>query len=142
MPNMLGKGANCAMLDAVFLAETLSSEDFLDASKRQTLLRKYLQDNINRRIRERHRSSLMHKLVFFGDNKLKEFCRNKGLSLALTHIERLGEREYYDGTSMRDDRSEEFRGYSPMFDDASKDWVGAWDDYYEQSHPDEAKEVK
>lgn len=106
MSNMLGKGANCALLDAVSLAETISSPTYNRRSP--TRLAKYVTENIERRQRERHRSALMQKIVFFGQNKLKDYVRNKALPFALKRIDVLDQEEH---------------------DPAGGDWVvdeGAW----------------
>lgn len=79
---MLGKGANCALLDAVDLAESLRRPDMLSPNKRRTELRKRVEENVKRRMKERQRASLIQSLVYFGDNKLKEFCRDQGLKMA------------------------------------------------------------
>ncbi|KUJ22438.1 FAD/NAD(P)-binding domain-containing protein [Mollisia scopiformis] len=84
---MLGKGANCALLDAVDLAETLRRPDMLNPSKRRIELRKRAEENVKRRMKERQRAALIQNLVYFGDNKLKEFCRDQGLKMAFDWID-------------------------------------------------------
>ncbi|KAF8866380.1 FAD/NAD(P)-binding domain-containing protein [Acephala macrosclerotiorum] len=79
---MLGKGANCALLDAVDLAETLRRPNMVNPSKRRTELRRRAEENVKRRMKERQRAALIQSLVYFGDNKLKEFCRDQGLKMA------------------------------------------------------------
>lgn len=79
---MLGKGANCALLDAVDLAESLRRPEMLNPTKRRTELRKRAEENVKRRMKERQRAALIQNLVYFGDNKLKEFCRDQGLKMA------------------------------------------------------------
>lgn len=93
MSNMLGKGANCALLDAVSLAETISSPKYNRRSP--TRLTRYVTENIERRQRERQRSALMNKIAFFGENKLKGFVRDKALPFALRRIDGL-DREVHD----------------------------------------------
>jgi 2-polyprenyl-6-methoxyphenol hydroxylase-like FAD-dependent oxidoreductase len=84
---MLGKGANCALLDALDLAETLRKPRALFPSTRRVDLRECAAENVKRRLRERQRSALIQNLVYFGDNKLKEFCRERGLKMALGWID-------------------------------------------------------
>jgi 2-polyprenyl-6-methoxyphenol hydroxylase-like FAD-dependent oxidoreductase len=84
---MLGKGANCALLDALDLAETLRKSTTLAPSTRRIELRKCAAENVKRRLRERQRSALIGNLVYFGDSKLKEFCREHGLKMALGWID-------------------------------------------------------
>lgn len=84
---MLGKGANCALLDAVDLSESLSRPAMLVPSRRPQELRKRADESVKRRLKERQRSALMQNLVYFGDNKLKDFCRERGLKMAMDWIE-------------------------------------------------------
>ncbi|KAE8452146.1 hypothetical protein EG329_001613 [Mollisiaceae sp. DMI_Dod_QoI] len=84
---MLGKGANCALLDAVDLAETLRRPGILSPAKRHTELRRRVEENVKRRMKERQRAALIQNLVYFGDNKLKEFCRDQGLKMAFDWID-------------------------------------------------------
>ena len=99
MSNMLGKGANCALLDAVSLAETLTSPNY---SRRSPIrLHKYVTENIDRRMRERHRSALMQKLVFYGENKIKGFMRDKALPYTLKRIDTLDREVHSDRKSTR-----------------------------------------
>ncbi|KAF7950686.1 uncharacterized protein EAE97_002238 [Botrytis byssoidea] len=107
----LGKGANCALLDAVSLAETISppisppstsqSENVQLTSEsthrpRRKLggtmelrpaLRAFAVENVKRRHRERQRSAFLQNLVYFGDNKFKEYCRERVLKNALGWVE-------------------------------------------------------
>jgi hypothetical protein len=84
---MLGKGANCALLDAFDLAEILRKPAALILSTRRVELHKCAAENVKRRMRGRQRSALIQNLVYFGDNKLKEFCRERGLKMALGWID-------------------------------------------------------
>ncbi|ESZ93924.1 hypothetical protein SBOR_5683 [Sclerotinia borealis F-4128] len=103
----LGKGANCALLDAVSLAETLSppisppstsqgnnfqltsddnpqsSRKFVGTIELRPALRTFAAENVKRRHRERQRSAFLQNLVYFGDNKFKEYCRERVLKNAL-----------------------------------------------------------
>lgn len=51
-------------------------------SKRRSELRRRAEENVKRRMKERQRAALIQSLVYFGDNKLKEFCRDQGLKMA------------------------------------------------------------
>ncbi len=84
---MLGKGANCAILDALDLAEKLSMSNALLPPTRRLELQKCAAENVKRRLRERQRGGLIQSLVYFGDNKLKEFCREQGLKMAIGWID-------------------------------------------------------
>lgn len=107
----LGKGANCALLDAVSLAETLSppvcspptsqgenhqltsesgalsSRKLVGTVELRPALHTLAAENIKRRHRERQRSAFLQNLVYFGDNKFKEYCRERVLKSALGWVE-------------------------------------------------------
>jgi 2-polyprenyl-6-methoxyphenol hydroxylase-like FAD-dependent oxidoreductase len=83
MSTMLGRGANCALLDALSIAEALQAPNISSRYQRYSEARKAVRDNVERRTRERQRSGYVHNLVYFGDNKPKEFLREKGLKAAL-----------------------------------------------------------
>ncbi|KAG4032441.1 hypothetical protein MFRU_007g03440 [Monilinia fructicola] len=106
----LGKGANCALLDAVSLAETLSppvspstshgenyqltSENNPQSSRKlvgtvelRPALRTFAVENVKRRHRERQRSAFLQNLVYFGNSKFKEYCRERVLKSALGWVE-------------------------------------------------------
>lgn len=107
----LGKGANCALLDAVSLAETLSppsspqstfqgeniqlTSDYTPRPRQKHVgtvelrpaLRTFAAENVKRRHRERQRSAFLQNLVYFGDNKFKEYCRERVLKSALGWVE-------------------------------------------------------
>jgi 2-polyprenyl-6-methoxyphenol hydroxylase-like FAD-dependent oxidoreductase len=89
MSTMLGKGANCAILDALSLAEALevcsSSRGFSNFNIRRQLF-KFSIDNVERRQKERHRSGVVQNLVYLGENKVLEFCRQHSLKMALGWI--------------------------------------------------------
>ncbi|KAF4636347.1 hypothetical protein G7Y89_g1739 [Cudoniella acicularis] len=84
---MLGKGANCALLDALDLSDALQKPSMLIPSMRNTELHQAATENVKRRTRERQRSALMQSFVYFGDSKLKEFCKFYGLKMALGWID-------------------------------------------------------
>jgi 2-polyprenyl-6-methoxyphenol hydroxylase-like FAD-dependent oxidoreductase len=88
MSTMLGKGANCALLDAVSLVERIQRPHVLGSSSAlYNELRSFSAENVKRRLRERQRGSLVQDLVYFGDNKFKEFWRNRSLRIALGWVE-------------------------------------------------------
>jgi 2-polyprenyl-6-methoxyphenol hydroxylase-like FAD-dependent oxidoreductase len=63
---MLGKGANCALLDALDLAETLRKPRALVPSTRRVDLHECAAESVKRRLMERQRSALIQNLVYFG----------------------------------------------------------------------------
>ena len=96
---MLGKGANCGILDALDLAEALQQPRMLSPTTRYVELRKVAAENVKRRLRERQRNALIQSLVYFGDNKLKGFCRDHGLKMALDWIDNPRAAEFYSNKS-------------------------------------------
>jgi 2-polyprenyl-6-methoxyphenol hydroxylase-like FAD-dependent oxidoreductase len=86
MSTMLGKGANCALLDSLSLAEALeacSTDRRLSIRDQYRQLCKFSIDNVERRKTERKRSALVQNLVYLGENKVLEYCREHSLKLAL-----------------------------------------------------------
>ncbi|KAH6675569.1 hypothetical protein B0J14DRAFT_586781 [Halenospora varia] len=92
---MLGKGANCALLDAYDLSVVLQKTTILHPAIRSSLLRQAALENVKRRTKERQRSALIQSLVYFGDSKLKEICKLYGLKMALGWIEDPRAKEFY-----------------------------------------------
>jgi len=92
---MLGKGANCALLDAMDLAEKLRTPSAIVPYTRRGDLLACAAENVKRRLKERQRSALIQSLVYFGDNKLKEFCRERGLKMALDWIDDPKAKDFY-----------------------------------------------
>lgn len=131
MSNMLGKGANCALLDAVSLAETLTSPNYQRRSP--TRLHKYVAENVDRRMRERHRSALMQKIVFYGENKLKGFMRDKALPYTLKRIDVL-DREVH--SKMSNVPVLDWAREEASWEDRSAVWAEElrWDEIYEEEH--------
>lgn len=131
MSNMLGKGANCALLDAVSLAETLTSPNYQRRSPIR--LHKYVSENIDRRMLERHRSALMQKIVFYGDNKLKGFMRDKALPYTLKRIDVL-DREVH--SKMSNVPVMDWAREEATWEDRSAVWAEElrWDEIYEEEH--------
>ncbi|KAL5320592.1 hypothetical protein ACEPPN_011402 [Leptodophora sp. 'Broadleaf-Isolate-01'] len=84
---MLGKGANCALLDTIDLAETLQRPSMIRASKRRIELQKRAEEGVKRRMKERQRSALIQNLVYLGDTKLREFCKEHGLKAAFGWVD-------------------------------------------------------
>lgn len=131
MSNMLGKGANCALLDAVSLAETLTSQTY---SRRSPIrLQKYVTENIERRMRERHRSALMQKLVFYGDNKVKGFLRDKALPYTLKRIDGLDQENH---SQMANGTFADWVADDEAWQDRSQVWAEElrWDEIYDEEH--------
>jgi len=95
---MLGKGANCAILDALDLAEKLRMPAALIPSKRYLELQKCAAENVTRRLRERQRSGIIHNIVYLGDNKLAEFCRERGLKMAIGWIDDPRAKDFYSSS--------------------------------------------
>lgn len=87
MSNTLSRGANCALHDAISLAECLTSPTYDRHSP--TSMSAYVNENIERRSHERLRSFLMQKVVFPGQNSIKGFVRNMTLPHALRQIDDL-----------------------------------------------------
>lgn len=87
MSTMLGKGANCALQDILTLSDSLRSPSVSSQYVRRLALHKSVGQNVNRRLRERQRSAFVHSMVYFGDNKIKEVCRDHGLKKALGWIQ-------------------------------------------------------
>jgi len=86
---MLGKGANCAILDALSLGEGLEVCSFDRIYSNRQLYRqlcKFAIDNVERRHRERSRSGTIQTMVYLGENKVMEFLRDHGLRMALGWI--------------------------------------------------------
>jgi 2-polyprenyl-6-methoxyphenol hydroxylase-like FAD-dependent oxidoreductase len=129
MSNTLSRGANCALLDAVSLAECLTSPSYDRRSP--TGLDSYVKENIERRLRERHRSLLMQKIMFFGQNRLKGYVRNKALPLALRRIDELDREEHRaDQDWVADDGSG-----LPQWEEVPQ-WVEElrWEELYDEQH--------
>ncbi len=106
MATTLGKGANCALLDAISLAENLTlprlypvpspfyslynqALSALDVRRsfRAQLLR-FAKESISRRLEERSRSEFLQNVFYLGEGKLATFCRDTGIELALKWIAR------------------------------------------------------
>ncbi len=114
MSNTLSRGANCALLDAISLANCLTSSTYNRHSP--TDLNAYVKENIERRLNERQRSFLMHKIVFPGQHSFKGFVRNITLPIALHRIDDLKPEEH--GASedqVRDEGLQEERCASPKW---------------------------
>lgn len=86
MSTMLGRGANCALLDVLSIAEALESPSSSTRYARNIALRKCVRTNVDRRVVERQRGAFVQNLVYFGDNKLKEFLRDHSMKKALDWV--------------------------------------------------------
>jgi len=83
---MLGRGANCALLDVMSIAEALQTQFISSRYIRHVALRKCVRNNVERRLKEQQRGAFVQKMVYFGNNKLKEYLRDHGLEAALGWI--------------------------------------------------------
>ncbi|KFY06965.1 hypothetical protein V492_07570 [Pseudogymnoascus sp. VKM F-4246] len=134
MSNTLSRGANCALLDAISLAECLTSPTYDRHSP--TSISAYVNENIERRSNERLRSFLMQKVVFPGQNNLKGFVRNLTLPHALRQIDDL-DREKHGP-------SEHWAGHdgSQEEEHASPKWVEElqWEELFAKKQAEGAEE--
>ena len=87
------------MLDAIDLAERLRISDPIMLSTRRHELQTCAAENVKRRLRERQRSGLLESLVYFGDNTLKEFCREQGLKMVIGWIDDPRAKDFHSSTS-------------------------------------------
>jgi hypothetical protein len=132
MSNMLGKGANCALLDAVQLAELLTSKTWNIRNRYR--LTKYVEENIERRSRERQRSAMMQRIVYFGGNKVKGFVRAKTLPVMLKRIDGL-DRESHDANGADWVSEEGSWSYAPSGEREAWAEELNWEEIYEAEHP-------
>jgi len=86
------------MLDAIDLTERLRISNPIMLSTRRYELQTCAAENVKRRLRERQRSGLIESLVYFGDNKLKEFCREQGLKMAIGWIDDPRAKDFHSST--------------------------------------------
>jgi len=86
------------VLDAIDLAEALRKSNSIMSSTRRHELQACAAENVKRRLRERQRSGLIESLVYFGDNKLKEFCREQGLKMAIGWIDDPRAKDFHSST--------------------------------------------
>ncbi|EWY87739.1 hypothetical protein FOYG_09136 [Fusarium oxysporum NRRL 32931] len=82
MAPFLGKGAACAMEDAVDLSRTIIRFPGTPAEKRASMLRKYVDTMRARRLKERKRSAFVMNLCFFGTTPLRASVRDYGMEIA------------------------------------------------------------
>ncbi|KAJ4151715.1 hypothetical protein NW765_013243 [Fusarium oxysporum] len=82
MAPFLGKGAACAMEDAVDLSRTIIRFPDTPAEKRASMLREYVDTMRARRLKERKRSAFVMNLCFFGTTPLRASVRDYGMEIA------------------------------------------------------------
>ncbi|KFZ24329.1 hypothetical protein V502_01191 [Pseudogymnoascus sp. VKM F-4520 (FW-2644)] len=129
MSNILSRGANCALLDAVTLAEHITSTTYDRGS--HTSLDVYVKDNIERRQNERYRSFLLQKIMFSGQNRFIGFVRDKTLPLALRRIDDLDREEHnVDETRVANEEN------GSLHSERDPQWVEElrWEEIYEEQH--------
>ncbi|KAI9832019.1 MAG: hypothetical protein M1819_004563 [Sarea resinae] len=79
MSPMLGKGATCAMQDALALAEVLNRPSILDESTREDTLYKTTTQIIQKRLYWRSQSRRVHNLIWFSANPILLWFRNTSM---------------------------------------------------------------
>lgn len=131
MSNTLSRGANCAILDAVALADRITSPTYKRERRQPTALDGYVRENIERRQVERQRSYMMQKIMFSGQNRLRGFVRDKTLPSSLKRIDDL-DREEHEGMNWIGSDGE---GSLDSKEDDPK-WVEElkWDEIFEERH--------
>ncbi|KFY24117.1 hypothetical protein V493_05441 [Pseudogymnoascus sp. VKM F-4281 (FW-2241)] len=131
MSNTLSRGANCAILDAVSLADSITSPTYRRERHQPTALDDYVRENIERRQVERQRSYMMQKIMFSGQNRLRGFVRDKALPHKLKRIDDL-DREEHGRTNWIG--SDEELSLGSKEDDPK--WVEElkWDEIFEERH--------
>ncbi|KAE8380492.1 hypothetical protein BDV26DRAFT_257415 [Aspergillus bertholletiae] len=82
MAPFLGKGAACAMMDAVDLAQTVVRLPRATVHERQVMLRRYVDVMRTRRLKERKRSAFVMNICFFGTTPLRAALRDYGMQVA------------------------------------------------------------
>lgn len=129
MSNILSRGANCALLDAMSLADHITSPTYDRSSP--TSLDAYVKENIERRLNERYRSYLLQKVMFSCQNRFMGFVRNTTLPLALRRIDDLDREEHHaDKTWVANEENDLMQsGRDPQ-------WVEElrWEEVYEEQH--------
>ncbi|OBT42302.1 hypothetical protein VE00_06334 [Pseudogymnoascus sp. WSF 3629] len=131
MSNTLSRGANCAIMDAAALADRVTSPAYRRERHQPDALDEYVRENIERREVERQRSTMMQKIMFSGQNKLRGFIRNKALPSSLKKIDNL-DREGHDGVNWVGSDGEESvdsTGEEPKWVEELK-----WDEIFEERH--------
>ncbi|OAF60374.1 hypothetical protein VC83_03470 [Pseudogymnoascus destructans] len=129
MSNILSRGANCALLDAVNLAEHITSPTYDRSSS--TSLDAYVKDNIDRRQNERYRSCLLQKAMFSCQNRFMEFLRNKTLPLALRKIDDRDREEHNVAETWVANEQNDL-----LQSERDPEWVEElrWEEIYEERH--------
>lgn len=131
MSNTLSRGANCAIMDAIALADRITSPAYNQERRQPNALDDYVRENIERRQIERQRSSMMQKIMFSGQNRLRGFVRNKALPSSLKKIDSL-DVEKHDAVSWIGSDEEGSVGSTKE----EPKWVEElmWDEIFEERH--------
>ncbi|KFY06935.1 hypothetical protein V492_07601 [Pseudogymnoascus sp. VKM F-4246] len=131
MSNTLSRGANCAILDAVALADRITSPTYRSERLQPTALDDYVRENIERRQVERQRSYMMQKIMFSGQNRLRGFVRDKALPHSLNKIDELDREDHdrIDWIVSDGEASMDSKGVEPKWVEELK-----WDEIFEERH--------
>lgn len=82
MAPFLGKGAACAMIDAIDVAKVIAQLPSASQAKRREDFKKYVAAMMRRRLKERHRSAFVMNLCFFGTTPFRAAIRDYGMQMA------------------------------------------------------------
>jgi 2-polyprenyl-6-methoxyphenol hydroxylase-like FAD-dependent oxidoreductase len=82
MAPFLGKGAACAMEDAVDLSRAIMRFPGVPAGKRAMMLRQYVDKMRQRRLKERKRSAFVMNICFFGTTPFRAALRDYVMEIA------------------------------------------------------------
>lgn len=133
MSNTLSRGANCAIADAVALADRIMSPAYRSERRQPTALDDYVRGNIERRQVERRRSYMMQKIMFSGQNRLRGYVRDKTLPSSLKKIDSMA-LEGHEGGDWIDnyvEGSSDPKGEEPKWVEELK-----WDELFDEAHGD------
>ncbi|KFY45130.1 hypothetical protein V495_03107 [Pseudogymnoascus sp. VKM F-4514 (FW-929)] len=132
MSNTLSRGANCAILDAVALAERITSPAYRSERHQTTALDDYVRENIERRQVEQQRSYMMQKIMFAGKNWLRGYVRDKALPSSLKKIDDLDREDHHGIVNWIESDS----GGELDPKETEPKWVEElkWDEIFEEKH--------
>ncbi|RGP78931.1 hypothetical protein FLONG3_2836 [Fusarium longipes] len=82
MAPFLGKGAACAMEDAVDLSRVIMQFPNVAVGNRAVMLRRYVDKMRQRRLKERKRSAFVMNICFFGTTPFRAALRDYGMEIA------------------------------------------------------------
>ncbi|ELR06459.1 hypothetical protein GMDG_07984 [Pseudogymnoascus destructans 20631-21] len=131
MSNTLSRGANCAIMDAVALADRVTSPAYRRERRQSAALDDYVRENIARREVERQRSYMMQKIMFPGKHKLRGFIRNRVFPSSLKKIDAMDREEHDEVNWVGSDgeRSVDSTAEEPKWVEELK-----WDEIFEERH--------